>query len=181
MRGSTARTSVVVWRLAFRSVFNSSKSAIAENLIVSMLAVTFRGINGETHLIEQIPSEVTLRDLQKKLCKAFHVPFPSTQATLEIEGVVYDDFEQHPFLDYAILCDGASAATDALVLFEPTTDLFWFDWNDRRKPECTVEEEIAYEDALALGHTDLVLYDWLQKHRRSSPSSPEVRTTPIGT
>ena len=27
-----------------------------------MLAVTFRGIDGETHLIEQIPSDVALRE-----------------------------------------------------------------------------------------------------------------------
>ena len=103
------------------------------------------------------------------------------QANLEIEGVFYDDFEQRPFLDYAILCDGASDATEALVIFEPTSDLFWFDWNDRRKPKYTLEEECAYEDALALGHTDLNLHDWLQKHRAIPPSSPEVRIIPLET
>ena len=113
------------------------------------------------------------------MCNAFHVPFPTTTANLEIEGVFYDDFEQRPFLDYAILCDGASDATEALVIFEPTSDLFWFDWNDRRKPKCTLEEECAYEDALALGHTDLNLHDWLQKQRASPPSSAEVRIVPL--
>ena len=146
-----------------------------------MLAVTFRRIDGATHLIEQIPSDVALRDLQKKLCNAFRVPFPTMQANLEIEGVFYDDFEQHPFLDHAILCDGASYAAEAFVIFEPTTDLFWFDWHDRRKQKCTLEEESAYEDALALGHTDLDLRDWLQKHRASLPSSPKVRIASLET
>ena len=54
---------------------------------------------------------------------------------------------------------------EARVTFERTTDAYWFDWLDRRKPKCTLEDGIAHDDALKQGDTTLSLRAWLREHR----------------
>lgn len=131
-----------------------------------------------------MPRHVALRDLQRGLCAAFGASFPAMQANLEVGGRTYDEFDDMPFADCACGCESqprdprsicpCGAKADACVSFERATNPFWFDWADRREPKCTLEDEVAYDDALRLGNTSLDFRAWLLKRRAANPSPAAV-------
>ena len=146
-----------------------------------MIAVTFRADDGREYTTS-VPKRIALRDLQRWLCATFGARFPAMQANLEVAGRLHDDFDDVPFADCDRPCDRAgplreprAACTcgekaEALVSFAPnTTNPFWFDWADRREPKCTLEEEVAYEDATRMGETSLSLRAWLRERRAAEP------------
>ena len=68
---------------------------------------------------------------------------------------------------------------DAGVAFERTTNPFWLDWIDRRELKCTLEEEVAYDDALRLGDTRLDLRAWLRERRTADYKLAAVEPFPV--
>jgi hypothetical protein len=147
-----------------------------------MLVVTFRVSGGKTHEAN-VPRHGTLGDLQRSLCTIFGKRFPAMQANLEVRGQVFDEFGHVPFAQCACGCESpprdshamcpCGAKAEACVTFERATDPFWFDWADRREPKCTIEDEIAYEDAHRLGDTSLNLSAWLrERHAAKAPIIP---------
>jgi hypothetical protein len=156
-----------------------------------MIAVTFRSFDGQTYETS-VPKLGALRDLQRCLCIVFGSRFPATQANLKVGGHLYDDFADIPFAncDPACSCEtgaGASqaacgcgaASIDADVTFEPTSDPFFYDWADRSGPKHTLEEEVAYEDALGLGETSQSFRAWLRERRAGELALPEADPMPF--
>jgi hypothetical protein len=151
-------------------------------LSVTMLAVTFRASDGRKHEAS-VPRHVALRDLQRGLCTIFGASFPSMQANIQVGGRLCDEFDHVPFAGCACRCESpprdphsecaCGAKAEACVTFERAADFFWFDWADRRQPKCTLEEEVAYDDALRLGSTSLNLCAWL---RSVAPLSLDLRS-----
>ena len=80
-----------------------------------------RNLSGDQTAELCVDAQASLRDLQPEICKAFRVPFPMNAASLVVGEQVYDSFCQQPF-------NGESGEqVTATVLFEQTTDMFWFD------------------------------------------------------
>ena len=130
-----------------------------------MITVTFRAVDGKT-IETSVSKFVALRDLQRDLCSFFGARFPAMQANVEVEGRIYEAFDDVPFANcgHVCACEGerepqttstCGAKAEAAVIFEPTTDLYFFDQADRRGPKHTLEEEVAYEEAAKLGETSL--------------------------
>ena len=61
-------------------------------------------------------------------------------------------------------------AREAVVEFEETSDLFFFDMADRRGLRPTLEEGCAYDEEVEQGATEMTLEQWLRM-RRSSPQA----------
>ena len=59
---------------------------------------------------------ITLRDVQKKLCKAFQQRFPLMTATLICAGERFDDFNDYPFVE-------ANDGEEIQINFVQTSDM----------------------------------------------------------
>ena len=71
------------------------------------------------------------------------------------------------------------AKAEAVVIFEPTTDPYFFDQADRRGPKHMLEEEVAYEEVVNLGETSSSFQSWLQARRVTETGWPTVEPFPI--
>ena len=101
-------------------------------------SVTIVVMRGDESVEVEVPREVELRHLQKRLCNAFHERFPLMCAKLaNSEGRTFDDFNDTPFKD-------AEPNEIYKVTFELTRDMFWFDWADRT---CTHSPDPVFEDS----------------------------------
>ena len=58
--------------------------------------------------------------MQEALCQKFDERFPWRTATIHLDGKVYDDFGDMPFL-------GGPPEGPCFVQFEDTTDVYWID------------------------------------------------------
>ena len=154
-----------------------------------MIAVTFRAVDGKT-LEASVSKFVALRALQRDLCSFFGARFPSMQANLEVERRLFDAFDDVPFAScgHVCVCEGerepqtactCGAKAEAVVIFEPTTDPYFFDQADRRGPKHTLEEEVAYEEAAKLGETSLSFQSWLQARRVTETGWPTLEPFPV--
>ena len=76
-----------------------------------------------------VRQNMSLRDVQHLLCRAFQERFPLMCANLKVEGITYDNFDDMPFLQ---LKDNEK---EVHVQFERTTDMYFFDKRDRL-PQC---------------------------------------------
>ena len=153
-----------------------------------MIAVTFRASDGKVHEAK-VPKQVALRDLQRGLCAIFGASFPAMQANLEVGGQTYDEFDDMPFADCARHCESqpqdlcsmcpCGMKADTGIAFERTTNPFWLDWIDRRELKCTLEEQIAYDDALRLDDISLDLRACLREHRAADHKLAAVEPFPV--
>ena len=74
----------------------------------------------------EIPHKgVQLRDMQKALCQAFKQRFPSTMASVTVNGKEFDEFQNQPFKE--------GAADGCVVKFKPTDDPYFYDLADRKE------------------------------------------------
>ena len=87
-----------------------------------------------TRVVEIQAAKVTLRELQKDLCRTFQKPFPAKMAILTVAGKVYDDFNARPFA-------GGPPSETCTVVFEDTDDPFFYDFRDRKM--APVREELS--------------------------------------
>ena len=74
-----------------------------------------------------VKRNMPLRDVQQKLCREFRQRFPLMSANLSCAGQNFDDFNDKPFVQ-------AEDNDEVLVTFSQTTDLYFFDCRDRRRP-----------------------------------------------
>ena len=88
----------------------------------------------------------SLADVQLLLCRLYRQPFPATKAVLTSDNFLYDAFGQHPF-------ETCIEGTVYEVKFTATDDPFFYDKFDRVGMKIDLEEEIAYDDAVAAGAT----------------------------
>ena len=116
-------------------------------------------VYGDIAKVMKVTSGTPLRDLQEKLCRAFGKAFPTTKAVVSIDGVLYDEFSEYPFL--------GSSQTHVLGLvdFASTDDPYFYDLHDRCGKQGTIWEELEYERQKECGATDLTFADWLQARR----------------
>ena len=114
-----------------------------------------------------VQPEADLRSLQKQLCELFGQRFPKMMDAVRIGGEKFDDFGDKPFGDVQ---DGATVE----VLFERTTDPFFYDLIDRTQRCGTIEEEILWETERVGGTTLLSYKEWLREQRRSLEAFAEI-------
>ena len=118
------------------------------------VAFTYEGVVSDM----EIDRVSTLADVQQTLCRMFRKTFPMMKATLALEDHIFDEFIDKPFAT----CDGGVTFE---VAFAPTDDPFFYDWMDRRAPKVTLEDEIAYDEAVSSGEAVEDLRAWLIKQR----------------
>ena len=82
-------------------------------------------LSGDDSHPARICKDWSLRDVQAKICRLFGKNFPATKAALVIHGKRYTSFLDRPFTRCEPGCD-------VQVLFSPTNDPFFFDWEQRR-------------------------------------------------
>ena len=111
-----------------------SISGTRESLVVETADATLKeklevafNYAGETKIL-MVQRSQALRDVQQLLCRAFYQRFPMQAASLKIAGVVYDDFEDMPFLTLEDV-----GTPDVKVEFELASDMYHFDITDRRR------------------------------------------------
>ena len=115
--------------VVLHSISGTSESLVvegAEAAVMEKMEVTFN-YAGETKIL-MVKRSQALRDVQQLLCRAFYQRFPMQAASLKIAGIVYDDFEDMPFLTLE-----DAETQDAQVDFEPASDMYHFDVIDRRR------------------------------------------------
>ena len=115
--------------VVLHSISGTSESLVvegAEATVMEKMEVTFN-YAGETKIL-MVKRSQALRDVQQLLCRAFHQRFPMQAACLKIAGIVYDDFEDMPFLTLE-----DAEAQDVQVEFELASDMYHFDVIDRRR------------------------------------------------
>ena len=112
--------------VVLHSISGTSESLVVEGAVMEKMEVTFN-YSGETKIL-MVKRSQALRDVQQLLCRAFYQRFPMQAASLKIAGIVYDDFEDMPFLTLE-----DAETQDAQVDFEPASDMYHFDVNDRRR------------------------------------------------
>ena len=116
------------------AVSSPSTSGTRERLVVETADATLEeklevafNYAGETKIL-MVQRSQALRDVQQLLCRAFHQHFPMQAASLKIAGILYDDFEDMPFIT---LEDARMPEVD--VEFELASDMYHFDMIDRRR------------------------------------------------
>ena len=119
------------------AVSSHSISGTRESLVVETADATLKeklevafNYAGETKIL-MVQRSQALRDVQQLLCRAFYQRFPMQAASLKIAGILYDDFDDMPFLT---LEDARMPEVD--VDFELASDMYHFDMIDRRRQPC---------------------------------------------
>ena len=110
-----------------------------------MVAVIVSALGGSTRQYT-FNRETKLREIQKQLCTDFGQRFPSTKAVLVLDKVRFDEFEDTPFVNCR---DNA----DFNIVFIPTDDTYFLDYQDRRVPRVTLADEVEWEAAVEAGST----------------------------
>ncbi len=140
---------------------------------LEMITVKLQRKDDEDHLlIMDVPRNICLRDLQKKLCVLYKQRFPKMMAILEVQGDVFDGFEESPFV--AVQGEEVEATVSFM---ENRFDPFFYDWIDRREKKASLEEEMLWEDEKENAITDLALDDWICA-RRSATEQIDVASLP---
>ena len=131
---------------AMVAVSSHSVSGTREILVVESAEATVKdemevafNYAGETKIL-MVKRSQALRDVQQLLCRAFYQRFPMQAASLKIAGIVYDDFEDMPFLTLE-----DAEKQDAQVDFEPASDMHHFDVNDRSPDQFDEIPELVLE------------------------------------
>ena len=91
----------------------------------------------------------SLADVQQLLCRFYRQSFPAKKAVLTSDDVLFDAFGQHPFKNCS---EGATVEVE----FLDTDDPFFYDKADRIGMKIELEEEVAYDDAVAAGTTTCI-------------------------
>ena len=114
---------------------------------------------GDNYISEaSFPKSVRLRELQKYLCRAFKERFPAMMATITVSGKRFDDFNEQPLMNCS---DGQLI----LIEFAQTDDPYFYDLADRKPPQFSIADELAWEQEFAHGLTTLNLTDWVATRR----------------
>ncbi len=121
-----------------------------------MVQVAFRcdGVE-ESCEVERTSS---LADVQQLLCRLYRQSFPGMKAIATSNGVLFDVFGQYPFKN----CSEGAAYE---VKFVDTDDPFFYDKFDRIGLTIKLEEEVAYDDAVAAGTTNTGIEAWVWARR----------------
>ena len=129
-----------------------------------MITVKFQQKDDEDHLLMMdVPRNICLRDLQRDLCRLYRQRFPKMLAVLEVQGNLFDDFDESPFV--AVQGEQVEAAVS---FQENKCDPYFFDWIDRREQKTSLEEEMQWEEERESGTTDLTLEDWMCARRSAA-------------
>ena len=88
----------------------------------------------------------SLADVQQLICRLYRQSFPAKKAVLTSNGVLFDVFGQYPFKT----CNEGAIFE---IEFDKTDDPLFFDKFDRIGLTIKLEEEVAYDDAVAAGTT----------------------------
>ncbi len=99
----------------------------------------------------------SLADVQQLLCRFYRQSFPAKKAVLTSDDVLFDAFCQYPFKT----CSDGAIFT---IKFENTDDPFFYDKFDRG-PKIELEEEVAYDDAVAAGTATTGIEAWVWARR----------------
>ena len=86
----------------------------------------------------------SLADVQQLLCRLYLQSSPARKAVLTSNDVLFDVFVQYPF---KTCNEGATFEVE----FVDTDDPFFYDKFDRIGFKIELEEEVAYDDAVAAG------------------------------
>ena len=100
----------------------------------------------------------SLADVQQLLCRLYRQTFPGTKAILTSNDVLFDVFVQYPFKTCS---EGATFEVE----FVDTDDPFFYDKFDRIGMKIKLEEEVAYDDAVAAGTTTNGIEVWVWARR----------------
>ncbi len=122
----------------------------------AMVRVAFRCAGVEE------PCEVgrtsSLADVQKLLCRLYRQSFPARKAVLTSDDTTYDAFGQYPFKTCS---EGATFEVE----FVDTDDPYFYDKFDRLGMKIELEEEVAFDDAVAAGTTTSGIEAWVLARR----------------
>ena len=100
----------------------------------------------------------SLADVQQLLCRFYRQSFPAKKAVLTSDDNTYDAFGQYPF---KTCNEGATFEVE----FVDTDDPFFYDKADRIGMKIELEEEVAYDDAVAAGTTNTGIEAWVSARR----------------
>ena len=102
----------------------------------------------------------SLADVQQLLCRLYRQSFPAKKAVLNLEESLcdtYDAFGQYPFKT----CNEGAIFE---IEFDKTDGPFFYDKFDRG-PNIELEEEVAYDDAVAAGTATTGIEAWVWARR----------------
>ena len=100
----------------------------------------------------------SLADVQQLLCHFYQQSFPAKKAMLTSDDVLFDAFCQYPF---KTCNEGATFEVE----FVDTDDPLFYDKVDRIGTRIELEEEVAYDDAVAAGTTNTGIEAWVSARR----------------
>ena len=100
----------------------------------------------------------SLADVQQFLCRLYRQSFPAKKAVLTSDDNTYDAFVQYPF---KTCNEGATFEVE----FVDTDDPFFYDKADRIGMKIELEEEVAYDDAVAAGTATTGIEAWVLARR----------------
>ena len=121
-----------------------------------MVKVAFRCAGVEESY--DIQRDSSLAAVQQLLCRLYRQSFPARKAVLTSNGNTYDAFGQYPLKT----CHGGAIFA---VKFENTDEVVFYDKFDRIGMKIELEEEVAYDDAVAAGTTTNGIEAWVWARR----------------
>ena len=121
----------------------------------AMVRVAFRCASVEESC--EVERTSSLADVQQLLCRFYRQSFPAKKAVLTSDDVLFDAFVQCP----SKTCSEGAAYE---VKFVDTDDPFFYDKFDRG-PKIELEEEVAYDDAVAAGTATTGIEAWVLTRR----------------
>ena len=124
-------------------------------------------------VMEELPKTVQLRDLQMGLCRYFKQPFPKKLAKVKVYDKTYDEFMDYPFENVI------GEEIEAMVAFEDTTDLYFYDVADHIHMKYTIQDEIEWEAETACGETCLTFEDWMRSQTQRASLQAIVPEYPL--
>ena len=99
----------------------------------------------------------SLADVQQLLCRLYRQSFPAKKAVLTSDNT-YDAFVQYPFKT----CNEGAIFE---VKFENTDEVLFYDKFDRIGMKIELDEEVAFDDAVAAGTTTSGIEAWVLARR----------------
>ena len=100
----------------------------------------------------------SLADVQQFLCRLYRQSFPARKAVLTSDDNTYDVFGQYPFKT-------CSEGVTFEVEFVDTDDPLFYDKADRIGIKIELDEEVAFDDAVAAGTTTSGIEAWVLARR----------------
>ena len=121
-----------------------------------MVRVAFR-CDGDEESCD-IQRDSSLAAVQHLLCRLYRQSFPARKAVLTSDDVLFDAFVQCPFKT----CNEGAAYE---VRFVDTDEVLFYDKFDRIGIKIELEEEVAYDDAVAAGTATSKIEAWVLARR----------------